>query len=51
MLKLVYKLVYADGFYRLTEIRGDIPVDTLNIVIDTWKHLNIKAELQEVIWK
>lgn len=50
MTKLIYVLTYPDGFTRRTEVRASIPVDTLNKVIDAWKNLCIKADLEEIKW-
>lgn len=51
MDKLIYLLTYPDGFQRRTEVRTNIPVDTLNKVMDAWKNLGIKADLEEIKWK
>lgn len=48
MDKLIYLLTYPDGFQRTTEVRASIPVDTLNKVMDAWKNLGIKADLEEI---
>ena len=48
MKKLIYKLTYPDGFTRLTEVRANIPVDTLKKVQDAWKNLNIQADLVNI---
>ncbi len=48
MDKLIYLLTYPDGFQRRTEVRTNIPVDTLNKVMDAWKNLGIKADLEEI---
>lgn len=48
MNKLIYLLTYPDGFKRRTEVRASIPVDTLNKVMDAWKNLGIKADLEEI---
>lgn len=48
MDKLIYLLTYPDGFQRRTEVRVSIPVDTLNKVMDAWKNLGIKADLEEI---
>lgn len=50
MNKLIYKLTYPDGFTRRTEVRASIPVDALNKVLDAWKNLGIKADLEEIKW-
>lgn len=44
-MNMVYELTYPDGFKRNTNVRGDIPIDTLNKVLDAWKNLNIKPNL------
>lgn len=48
MKKLIYKLTYPDGFSRLTEVKADIPVDTLVKVQDAWKNMNIQADLVNI---
>lgn len=48
MNKLIYLLTYPDGFQRRSEVRASIPVDTLNKVMDAWKNLGIKADLEEI---
>lgn len=48
MTKMIYVLTYPDGFQRRTEVRASIPVDTLNKVMDAWKNLGIKADLEVI---
>lgn len=48
MKKLIYKLTYPDGFTILTEVRANIPVDTLVKVQDAWKNMNIQADLVNI---
>ena len=50
MTKMIYVLTYPDGFQRRTEVRASIPVDTLNKVMDAWKNLGIKADLEVIEW-
>ena len=48
MKTLVYILSYPDGFKRTTEVRASIPIDTLQKVMDAWKNLGIKANLEAI---
>lgn len=36
------------GFQITDEVRASIPVDTLNKVMNAWKNLGIKADLEEI---
>ncbi len=45
---MIYVLTYPDGFKRTTEVRASISVETLNKVMDAWKNLGIRADLEEI---